>query len=1076
MPTVTLLPACDRGNSQRASVGWPATEEDVITSIEIAVGRIGQALVKQLALGWFNEKKAENRRGRDLSSLIRSRFPLPRREREVLETLWQVEDEVARKLAPTCARLSHGLPQNEVIASLEAVTDTLEEADISDAALLGQDLDPIRVYHEIRRGQPLAIERAGLSSRSAALYDAALRRACIVLVHLARELPEFQAVSAVESLRRLTSISVKLDEILDRLPYRKSSSNVEQFSADYMNYISSSLDRLDLLGLSMRHRPKLALSMAYLSLSVTSIDSVSRKYRGSGRGRSDIIEDWLISSIRESASGTMQVETALAMSPRVLLRGEAGSGKTTLLDWLAVTAAQSGFKDELQAWNSHTPFPIRLRSFSDDPLPEPEEFILHAAKLLAAEQPEGWVRSQLHLGNALVLVDGVDEVPPPKRRAVRTWLQNLTTAFPKAKFIVTSRPAAADRKWLAEEGFTSVMLEQMAPGEVIVFLNRWHDAAKHARSLPCSPSDLPIAEERLRRQLAARPHLRVLATNPLLCAMLCALNLERTSELPRNRIDLYRKALDMLLHMRDSERGIASLLDTTEKTAILRDLAWRLTTGNRAEISAETMLRYIELKLPAMPNVDVSPVDLAQHLLARSGVIREPTPGRMDFVHRTFQEFLAAEEATEDHQIHTLVDNAHRDSWWETIVMACGHAKRPQLSELLSEILARAERESRYARRLRLLASACLETITEIDPRLLGRIEGEIKEHLVPPRSARETRSLGAIGQRLIRYLPTDLSELSETSAQATVRAAWQSGGSDVLRRLALYSTDPREGVQRELIDAWQYFDPQSYAVEVLSDAPLIRGFIHVRQLRLVPFLSELQRLSRSSIDSGEVVDNVNFLEGVPHLWAVSAQVSKSLDLRPLAEHSEVRQIGFYSASGFTSTQALGKLTDLDSATLFRKKSSPWRSLKILENLTPLHNLTLDFVHRISDFSFLSSLAHLTNLSLYELSLPRGFGEFVHLDQLQNLYVGWTKSISLSGIADALPSLKVLSLVSVSRVDLEPLTRLGSLTELKIAKCAEPWDLSPLAGLKIKLRLDKSFSHDGIENLGEGIEIEGVEM
>ena len=40
----------------------------------------------------------------------------------------------------------------------------------------------------------------------------------------------------------------------------------------------------------------------------------------------------------------------------------------------------------------------------------------------------------------------------------------------------------------------------------------------------------------------------------LLCAMLCALNLAHRAELPRNRMDLYAKALSMLLHFRDAPR------------------------------------------------------------------------------------------------------------------------------------------------------------------------------------------------------------------------------------------------------------------------------------------------------------------------------------------------------------------------------------------------------------------------------------------------------------------------------------------------------------------------------------------
>nr|WP_309114128.1 hypothetical protein [Saccharothrix sp.] len=100
------------------------------------------------------------------------------------------------------------------------------------------------------------------------------------------------------------------------------------------------------------------------------------------------------------------------------------------------------------------------------------------------------------------------------------------------------RPAAADQRWPADEGFGSVVLDQMNPNDVRTFLRRRHEAARDADSLPCAPEDLPEAERRLLRQLGNRPHLRALTASPLLCA----LNLGRASELPQSRMELYRAA------------------------------------------------------------------------------------------------------------------------------------------------------------------------------------------------------------------------------------------------------------------------------------------------------------------------------------------------------------------------------------------------------------------------------------------------------------------------------------------------------------------------------------------------------
>jgi hypothetical protein len=92
-------------------------------------------------------------------------------------------------------------------------------------------------------------------------------------------------------------------------------------------------------------------------------------------------------------------------------------------------------------------------------------------------------------------------------------------------------------------------------------------------------------------------------------------------------------------------------------------------------------------------------------------VIRESVLGRVDFVHRTFQEYLAAKEAVEDQTAETLIARAHLDQWRETLVMAVGHATPERRAALLSGVLDRADAEPRHRRWLRLLAASCLEAL-----------------------------------------------------------------------------------------------------------------------------------------------------------------------------------------------------------------------------------------------------------------------------------------------------------------------------------------------------------------------------
>src|SRR5205807_5608389 len=155
----------------------------------------------------------------------------------------------------------------------------------------------------------------------------------------------------------------------------------------------------------------------------------------------------------------------------------------------------------------------------------------------------------------------------------------------------------------------------------------------------CAPEELPGFEAVLLARLESAPHLRALASSPVLAAMLSALHLDRVKQLPRDRMGLYAAALELLLERRDAERQIEAgreiTLERSQKTQILQDLAWRLSVTGRTELPREAVVRWTGDKLAAMPSAPPDAEQVLDYLLQRSGVLREPVPGRIDFVHRT---------------------------------------------------------------------------------------------------------------------------------------------------------------------------------------------------------------------------------------------------------------------------------------------------------------------------------------------------------------------------------------------------------------------------------------------------------
>jgi hypothetical protein len=238
------------------------------------------------------------------------------------------------------------------------------------------------------------------------------------------------------------------------------------------------------------------LSIAYIDLSVL---------RRTGLGGRLVTQSGAEAGHLFAESGGLRAEGVLGRSPRTLVVGQAGSGKTTLLQWLAVRAARGDFTGSLTSWNDTVPFFIPLRRYVNRSLPAPEEFPLAVGRNLAHEMPPGWVHGLLRAGRALVLVDGVDEMPEGQRDQVRAWLDDLTGSFRDARYVVTSRPTAIREGWLEGLEFAATELQPMSTADVTEFIHQWHQAVAAEILDPSEVADLTAYEQSLITALRAEP-------------------------------------------------------------------------------------------------------------------------------------------------------------------------------------------------------------------------------------------------------------------------------------------------------------------------------------------------------------------------------------------------------------------------------------------------------------------------------------------------------------------------------------------------------------------------------------------
>jgi hypothetical protein len=1011
--------------------------------------RLGTAVVNSAVKTWLTNRKNTADRTKSLADLVNARitgdFPRRRFNRE-LEALVDV---VAERLMALCHQEIATLDEGERQAALAEVKSMFEQADLADADLFAADMDATKLMRRLRSNLPDASRRAGLSDAATWFYGVVLEQCCVCYIQLVVHLTPFAARASAELLGRVSGLSDQLGRVLERLPAPtlmapQGMANDEEFRDRYLRFISETQDEIELFGVDTQtYRSRTTLSVAYISLSVSG-------QRVHPARQADELIRWRAGS-EQRHDGAVRVEQALAANNRILIRGEAGSGKSTLLRWLAVSAARGAFRAELADLNGHIPFLVKLRSHAGRALPAPEEFVDGPAQPLAALMPQGFVHRQLAAGRALVLVDGVDELPANERGAVRDWLGKLSSAFPDIRLVLTSRPAGASESWLKTKGFESAVLERMSPTDVRALIRHWHQAARDAGGLPCDDQDLPRYEGALLSRLDSNPHLQAIATTPLLCALLCALNLDRRSFLPRNRLELYVAALSLLLDRRDSERGIPGALTVTgqDRRQLLRHLAWRLSVNGRSELTREDATRRLAERLAAMPRVQHDAEALLDHLVLRSGVVREPVAGRIDFVHRTFQDFLTAEEAADQGDIGLLVQHGHLDQWRDIVVMTAGLANAPLRNELVAGLLDRADTEPRMRRRLQLLAASAMEAAPALTTELAHRMD-RCWADLLPPRRTVEARTLATAGEILLPRLPTDPASLSEATAAAIVRTAALINGPEVWPVLEKFSQDPRPRVQKELIAAWRYFDPDEYASRVLADAPLLNGHVRVEDQALLPAVAKLRNLTQLEVDLRGLSD-LEPLAQLPRLER--AQVAGDFeDLAPLSRCTDLVRL-LVAPSRIVDPLALTTLPRLESL-CFYPSIGFLTDLDFLRTMTGLTFLALKGPHALTSLAPIGCLSRLTSLSLYEYPDGIVVSPISSLTSLEALHLGRLGSHTTTGIsggvqqiAIAVPQLRDIGFLGCNRLDLAELTHFSNLNRLSIRLC-DVDDLTPLTEVR----------------------------
>ena len=414
--------------------------------------------------------------------------------------------------------------------------------------------------------------------------------------------------------------------------------------------------RLDEVFVSLTLAPQ-SITGAPLSLNVAgTLDAPDKSTRAKVDARRD-----LGSPQRHYRQAEVPLGEVLSQQAAIIL-GEPGAGKTTLLRHLLIRTC----KGEINA--GKVPVFIRLANL------DPQAGGLR--QYLESVYPEysQVIYERTVEGGTVYFFDGLDEVDKSKHEIIRDEINRITANHNQV--FITCRSAAFP-KGLFSSVYRTFECVGFNAAQQRRFLLRWFAGQEDV-------------VWRFQNQLETNVGARGLSQNPLLLSLM-AIVFENDPEfnLPIHRAQLYGRVIDVLLERRERIQGGASI-PRRIKLDMLAKLSLKFMLSGHDSIDEDDLLDWIEDYQAASSRSqirEVLPESIMERLVEHDGLLARETTSSLKFLHRTFQEYLAARYLARADNWKSVVSKRIGNPKWEEVVRLLGGILSKDSAEELVQLL-----------------------------------------------------------------------------------------------------------------------------------------------------------------------------------------------------------------------------------------------------------------------------------------------------------------------------------------------------------------------------------------------------
>jgi HEAT repeat protein len=430
---------------------------------------------------------------------------------------------------------------------------------------------------------------------------------------------------------------------------------------------------------------------------------------------------------------------------KAVLLGAPGTGKTTLMSYFAVMLAQGEL--EQLGTGELLPILIRIRDWARQPNISLIQFAHQYAEATMSVKalPEGFFEHWLERGHALILLDGLDEVPEESgRHHLVKCIENFLGQYRNNRAVITSRPASYRRDFFKTSEFPHYELLAFDDAKIKTFINHWYDSRIQ------DSAEAGRRKESLRKAISISDRIKLLVRNPLLLTIVALIH-RYQAVLPKERHKLYDKAVETLLiswdaHKDLSNRKILKYLDVDDLRRLMEQLAyWIHTQGGVGDaeggtvIDQDELLEHLSKLIKALKPVQLYEAKeeakrFLKFIRERTGLVNEQGQNCYAFVHKTFQEYLCAQDIIyqadneDDFTIilNHITDHLHDPHWHEVLLLLIAQQKPKKAAKAICTILEANSPYEQWLHRDLLFAGMCLgeepKNLSENSSELVSRI------------------------------------------------------------------------------------------------------------------------------------------------------------------------------------------------------------------------------------------------------------------------------------------------------------------------------------------------------------------